>query len=82
LLLDEEFTRLHKTLVVKKLSLVYVEVIDGQSLSFGEVIHKTTPLEVRFGKHNSSIVFNIIRTPSVLVIFRPFLLESYNPQID
>jgi hypothetical protein len=66
--LDEEFTRLHKYPIVKKLSLVHVEVIDGQPLFFGDVTHETTPLEMRFGKHNTSIVFNIIITPSAPVI--------------
>jgi hypothetical protein len=44
--LDEEFIRLHKIHIVKKLSLVHVEVIDRRPLSSGDNIHKTTPLEV------------------------------------
>jgi hypothetical protein len=48
-ILDEEFTRLHKIPVVKKLSPVHVEIIDERPLSFRDVIHKTTPLEMRFG---------------------------------
>jgi hypothetical protein len=67
---------------VKKLSHVHVEVIDEQPLSSGDVIYKTTPLEVRFGKHSSSIVFNIIRTPSAPAIFGLFWLERYNLQTD
>jgi hypothetical protein len=35
--LDEEFTRLHKIPIVKKLSPVHVEVIDGRPLSSGDV---------------------------------------------
>jgi hypothetical protein len=58
----------HKIPVVKKLSLVHVEVIDGWPLSSGDFTHKTTPLEVRFDNHSSSIVFNIIRIPSAFVI--------------
>jgi hypothetical protein len=68
--------------IVKKLSHVHVEVIDEQPLSSGDVIYKTTPLEVRFGKHSSSIVFNIIRTPSAPAIFGLFWLERYNLQTD
>jgi hypothetical protein len=51
-------------------------------LSSGDITHKTTSLEVRFGKHSNSIVFNIIRTPLALVIFGLSWLERYNPQID
>jgi hypothetical protein len=80
--LDEEFTRLHKILIVKKLSPLHVEIIDGQPLSSGDVTHKTTPLEVKFGSHSNFIVFNIIRTPSALVILGLFWLERYNPHID
>jgi hypothetical protein len=79
--LDKKFTRLHKIHIVKKLSLVHVEVIDGQPLSFGNVTHETIPLEVKFGNHSSSIVFNIIRIPSVPVILGLSWLERYNPQI-
>jgi hypothetical protein len=48
---------------------MHLEAIDGQPLSSGDVIHETIPLEVKFGNHSISIVFNIIRTPSALVIF-------------
>jgi hypothetical protein len=80
--LNEEFTRNHKIHVVKKLSLVHVEIIDGEPLSSRDVTHETILLEVRFGKHSNSIVFNIIRTPSAPVILGLSWLERYNPQID
>jgi hypothetical protein len=80
--LDEEFTRLHKIPIVKKLNPVHVEVIDGQPLSFGDIIHKTSPLEVKFGNHSSSKVFNIIKTPSAPINLRLSWQERYNPQID
>ena len=66
--LDEKFTRLHKILVVKKLTLVHIEVINKQPLSFGDVVHRTAPLEMTFGNHSSSIIFNIIRTSSAPII--------------
>jgi hypothetical protein len=59
--LDEEFTRLHKIPIVEKLSLVHVEVIDRRTLSFGDVTHKTAPLEIKLGNHSSSIIFNILK---------------------
>jgi hypothetical protein len=80
--LDEEFIRLHKIPIVKKLSPVHVEVINGRSLSSRDIIHKTTPLEVKFGNHSSSVVFSIIKTPSTPIILELFWLERYNLQID
>jgi hypothetical protein len=81
-LLDEEFTRLHMNHIVKKLNLMHVEIIDGQPLSSRDVTHKIAPLEVKIGNYYSSIVFNIIRTPSTPAILKLSWLERYNPQID
>jgi hypothetical protein len=79
---DAEFTRLHKILIVKKLNLVHVEIIDDRPLPSRDVTHEIIPLEVKFGNHSSSIVFNIIRTPSTPVILGLSWLERYNTQID
>ena len=54
--------------MVKKLSLVHVEVIDRRLLSSGDVTYETIHLEVKVGNHSSSIVFSIIRIPLALVI--------------
>jgi hypothetical protein len=54
---------------------MHVEVIDGRPLSSGGIIHETAPSEVKFGNHSSSIVFNIIRIPSILVILGLSWLE-------
>jgi hypothetical protein len=61
---------------------MHVEVIDRRSLFIGDITHETTLLEVKFGNHSSSIIFNIIRIPSTLVILGLSWLERYNPQID
>jgi hypothetical protein len=79
--LDEEFTRLHKILIVKKLNYVHVEVINGRPLSSGDVTHKTAPLEVKFGNYSSFIIFNIIKIPSAPIILEFSWLERYNPHI-
>lgn len=59
--INEEFSKLHRFPLVKKLKSVHVEVIDGQPLSFGDVIHETKMLKVRPENHESNIV---IKTPS------------------
>jgi len=80
--LDEEFAKLHKFSLVKKPKPVHVEVIDGRPLSSGDVTHETKPLKVRLENHESSIVFNIIKTPSCPVILGLSWLDKYNPLID
>jgi len=47
-----------------------------------DVIHKTAPLEVLFDGCNNSIVFNIIKTNSNLIILGFSWLERYNLFVD
>jgi len=39
-------------------------------------------LEVAFEGHCSYIIFNVIKTPSNLVIFYSYGLEEYSPSVD
>ena len=80
--LDEEFAKRHKIRLVQKSKPVHVEVIDGQSLLSGSITHESEPIEVAFKDHSSYVVFNIIRTPSSLVILGLSWLEDHNPSID
>jgi len=48
----------------------------------GDVTHKTKPLEVSIEGHKSTIIFNIIKTPSNPIILGFFWLQKYNPMID
>ena len=66
--LDEEFAKRYKIPLVLKSKPVHAEVIDGRPLLSGSITHETEPIEVTFKGHNSHIIFNIIRTPSNLVI--------------
>ena len=80
--LNEKFAKLHNIPLVHKVKLVHVKVIDGRPLSSGKVTHEALPIEVTFERHHSTIIFNIIRTPSNSVILGLLWLERYNPHID
>jgi len=80
--IDEEFTKRHKIPLVKKPTPVHVEAIDGRALSSGDVTHETKPLEVLFEGHRSTIIFNVIKTPSNPLIVGLSWLEKYNPVVD
>jgi hypothetical protein len=61
--IDQTFVAQHNIPVVKKSTLVLVEVIDGRTIAFGAITHETTPLELCIGTHTEKIVLNIISTP-------------------
>ncbi len=80
--IDQTFVTQHNIHVVKKLTLVPVEVIDGRTIASGAITHETTPLELCIGKHTKKIVLNIISTPHHPIILGLPWLEAHNPIID
>ncbi len=80
--IDQTFVTQHNIPVVKKSTLILVEVIDGRTIVPGAITHKTTPLELRIGKHVEKIVLNIISTPHHPIILGLLWLEAHNPIID
>ncbi len=80
--INQTFVAQHNILVVKKSTLVPVEVMDGRTIASSAITHETTPLELRIGKHAENIVLNIISTPHHPVILGPPWLEVHNPIID
>ncbi len=66
--IDQTFVTQHNIHVVKKSTLVLMEVIDGKTITSSAITHETTPLELRIGKHAEKIVLNIISTPHHPVI--------------
>jgi hypothetical protein len=80
--IDQTFVAQHNIHVVKKSTLVPVEVIDGRTIAFGAITHETTPLELCIGKRTEKIVLNIISTPHHPIILGLPWLEAHNPIID
>jgi hypothetical protein len=80
--IDQTFVAQHNIHVVKKSTLVPVEVIDGRTIASSAITHETTPLELCIGKHTEKIVLNIISTPHHPIILGLPWLEAHNPIID
>ncbi len=59
-----------------------VEVTDGWNLSSGSITHETKALTVTIGLHNSKVVFNVISSPTNLIIIGLSWLILHNPQVD
>jgi len=80
--LNENLTKLHKILLVRKPNFVHIEVIDDQPLPCGDVNYKTALSKVMFNGYSSIIVFNVIKIPSYFNILGISWLKKYNPSID
>jgi hypothetical protein len=80
--IDQTFVVQHNILVIKKSTLVPIEVIDGRTIASGAITHETTPLELCIGKHTKKIILNIISTPHHPIILGLPWLEAHNPIID
>jgi hypothetical protein len=82
MLYGKNFIDCHKLLLVTKKHPILVEVIDGRPLVSGEVTHETTLLDIVIEEHHSIIAFNIIKSPSNLVVLGFSWFDKYNPTID
>lgn len=80
--IDKDFAEKYKLPLVCKKCPVKVEVIDGRPLLSGDVIQETKPLDVHIADHISSIIFNVIKSPSNPVVLGLSWLDKYNPSID
>jgi hypothetical protein len=68
--------------LVKKATLVAVEVINGWNLSLGLVMHETKVLTVTIGSHNNKVVFNVTSSLTNPIIIGLSWLILHNPQVD
>ena len=80
--IDKDFAERHKLPLVTKKYPVSVEVIDGRPLVSGDVTQETKPLVVCIKQVQSTIVFNVIKSPSNPIILGLSWLDRYNPDID
>ena len=77
--MDMTFAKLHKITLRQKSNHVQAEVIDGRPIV---VAYETVPVNVAMEGHNSTIMFNIINSPSHPIVLGISWLEKYNPDID
>ena len=80
--IDKSFAKQNKITLVQKSKAIPVEAIDGRPLSSGDIIEETTPLATSIENHTNRISYNIIHSPSTLVILDLSWLERFNPNID
>ncbi len=80
--IDKNLVKRHNLPIVPKKYPVTVEVINGRPLISGDVTHETKPLDIILKGHQSTIVFNIISSPSNPLVLGLSWLEMINPDID
>jgi hypothetical protein len=66
--MDKDFIDRHKLPFNTKKYHILVEVIDGRPPISGDVTHEISPLDIIIEGQYSIIVFNIIKSPSNLVV--------------
>jgi hypothetical protein len=80
--IDKGLVRQHNLTLVKKVTLVIIEVINGWSLSLGPIMHETKVLMVIIGSHNSKVIFNVISSPIIPIIIGLSWLVLHNLGMD
>ncbi len=80
--IDKNLVKRHNLPIFPKKYPVTVEVINSRPLILGDVTHKTKPLDIILEGHRSTIVFNIISSPSNPLVLGFSWLEMINPDID
>jgi hypothetical protein len=58
--IDKKLVRQYKLGLMKKTTLVSIEVINGRNLSSGLVTHETKALNVIIGSHTNKVIFDVI----------------------
>jgi len=80
--IDKNLVKHHNLPIVPEKYPVTVKVIDGRPLISRDVTHETKPLDIILEGHRSTIVYNIISSPSNPLVLGFFWLEMINPDID
>jgi len=79
---DKELVQQHKLTLLKKITLVGVEVNDNQNFSSRVVTHETKALETTIRSHSIKVMFNVILSLKNLIIIGLSWLILYNPRVD
>ncbi len=77
--IDKELVWQLKLPLVKKITPMAVEVIDGQNLFSSPMMHETKVLKITIGSHTSKVVFDVISSPTDPIIIGLFWLILHNP---
>jgi hypothetical protein len=66
--IDKDFADCHKLSLITKKHPILIKVIDGRPLISRNVAHDSTLLDIVLKGYHSIIAFNVIKTPSNLVV--------------
>jgi len=80
--INKNLVKRHNLPIVPKKYHVTVHVIEDRPLISGDVTHESKPLDIILEGHRSTIVFNIISSPSNPLVLSFSWLEMINPDID
>jgi len=61
--IDKELVQQHKMILLKKNTPIAMEVINGQSLYLGPMMHETKALDITIEMHINKVAFNVISSP-------------------
>ncbi len=80
--INKELMQWHKMIIMKKSTLVAMEVINGQSLSLGLVMHETKALDIIIRTHTSKVAFNVISSSTSPIVIGLSWFILHNPWVD
>jgi hypothetical protein len=77
--IDMEVVQQHKMIIMKKNMQIVVEVINNQNLSSRPMKHETKALNIIIGTHTSKVAFNVISSPTNLIVIGLSWFILHNP---
>jgi hypothetical protein len=80
--INKKLVQQYKLALVKKNTLMPMEVIDGRRFSSRPVTHEAKALGVTINSHTNKVVFNVIPSPRNPIIIGLSWLVFHNPQLD
>jgi hypothetical protein len=80
--INKELVRWHKMILVEKNTPVVMEIIDGWKFSLRLVTHETKALDITIRIHTSSVAFNVIPSPTNLIVIGLSWFILHNPWMD
>jgi hypothetical protein len=80
--INKRLVQQHNLALVEKATLMEVKVINGWNLSSRPITHETKVLKIIIWSHSSKAVFNVISSPTNLIIIRLSCFVLHNLRVD
>jgi hypothetical protein len=75
--IDKKLMQQHKLALVKKMTLIGIEIINVRNISLGPMTHETKVLDITIRSHFSKVVFDVIsssKNPIIIGLFDSFCI--------